>query len=275
MASPPDDPPPAPGYRNYLVYCDESGHVGKKYYGFGSLWMPWERRGDFTGIVGALRDRHRYSHEIKWHKVDDRALHFYRDLVEEFFRRNWLMFHALVGRKGYIDRSLHPGGYDEALRKHFAMLIRSKILFFSQGDRRKAYHIVVDKLPSSYDRADEAAHVIVDHALKRDMGFTPLHTLVTRDSKDAVGIQAVDVLIGAIVSDWNQEPCGPAKKDLRDWIAEHLGWRHLRADTRHWEWKFNVWYFRGRGETGAREVQSWALNLKYPVPPYSRHTRSN
>jgi hypothetical protein len=264
---------PLPGYRNYLVYCDESGQQGKVYYGFGSLWMPWERRGDFTGLVGVLRDKHRYRHEIKWNKIDDKNAEFYRELIEEMFRRNWLMFHCLIGRKGYINKSLHQGGYDEALRKHFAMLIRKKIAFFSAGDRRKAYHIVVDRLPFSYQKADEAAHVIVNHTLKRDMGFNPVHTMVTKDSKDAVGIQVADVLLGAVVTAWNKDSSGPAKQGMRDYVAEHLGWRHLRADTRHWEWKFNIWYFHAGGESEPRGARSWALNLKYPVPPYNPKRR--
>jgi len=263
-----EDPKPIPGYRNYLVYCDECGQDGKVYYGFGSLWMPWERRGDSSRLVSTLRAKHRYSHEIKWNKIDERNSPFYRELVEEFFRRNWLMFHCLIGRKGYINKALHKGGFDEALRKHFAMLLRSKIAFFSQGDRRKAYHIVADRLPSRYEKADEAAHIIVNHELKRDMGFTPVHTIVTRDSRETDGIQVVDVLLGAVVTDWNQEPAGSAKRELRDWVAEHLGWRHLRADTRHWEWKFNIWYFYAPSEEKPREVRSWRLNLKHPVPAF-------
>ena len=57
---------PVPGYRNYLVYSDESGIHGARYYGFGTLWMPWERRGDFQALVADLRSRHRYTDEIKW-----------------------------------------------------------------------------------------------------------------------------------------------------------------------------------------------------------------
>lgn len=103
-----EDPEPLPGYRNYLVYCDECGQSGKTYYGFGSLWMPWERR-DFNRLVTQIRERHRDEHEITWHKIDARTEPMYRELMEEFFRRNWLMFHCIVGRQGYIDCSLHEG----------------------------------------------------------------------------------------------------------------------------------------------------------------------
>ena len=47
--------------------------------------MPWERRGDFTGLVGELRARHNYPHEIKWNKVKYPRLRFYKALINYFF----------------------------------------------------------------------------------------------------------------------------------------------------------------------------------------------
>jgi len=178
------------------------------------------------------------------------------------------MFHCIIVRKGYVDKSYHRNGYDEAMRKHFAMLIRKKIEFFSQDDSRKKYHIYVDPLPSRYKKADEAAQVIINNELKRKIGFTPVHSLSTRDSKETPGIQLADLLLGAIMSDWNREDIGEHKFRVKDWVAEHVGWRHLRADTRHWEWKFNIWHFYNPKADGIRESRSWFLNLTYPVKPY-------
>ena len=39
---------------NWLVSCDESGFHGARFYGFGSLWMAWQRRGDFAADIQAL-----------------------------------------------------------------------------------------------------------------------------------------------------------------------------------------------------------------------------
>jgi hypothetical protein len=90
-----------PQHRNFLVYCDESGIDGQRYYGFGSLWMPWERRGDFCALVRELRKDHRYDDEIKWQHVNKRSVAFCCDLLDAFFAHKWLMFHALIVRKGY------------------------------------------------------------------------------------------------------------------------------------------------------------------------------
>ena len=265
-ADPPDDVP-LPGHRNYLVFCDESGTGGGVYYGFGSLWLPWERRGDFTGLVAELRDEHRYRDEIKWTNVNRWSEAFYVALVEEFFRRTWLMFHCLVVRKGYIDKGQHKD-FDEARRKHFGLLIKAKIKFFSGTAKDKAYHVRVDPLPSRYRKADEAAHKIVASTLMKELGVAPLKTLFTRDSKKTLGIQIADLLLGATMSEWQAEVTAAAKLHVRRTIVEHLGWDDLKADTHLREWKFNIWYFFDPAAGLRREVATRAVHLKVPMPPW-------
>lgn len=263
---------PVPGHRNYLVYCDESGIDGQVFYGFGSLWLPWERRGDLTGLVGRLRERHRYDDEIKWTAVNRRSVEFYRELVREFFARPWLMFHCIVVRKGYVDTSRHKD-FDEARRKHFAMLLKAKVKFFSAGARDKSYHVRVDPLPSRYAKADEAAFKIVGASLKKELGLAPLKSLITVDSRSSVGVQVADLLLGAVMSERQATVTSEFKKSLRAEVASHLGWPDLQADTRHWEWKFNIWHFHDPIRGGEREARTRDLKLKVPMPPFRPRRR--
>ena len=159
-----------PGYRNYLVYSDESGIHGANYYGFGTLWMPHERRGDFTAMIAALRLKHGYQHEMKWTKVKRDTVTFYLQLLDEFFKRNWLMFHCLIVRKGYVDMSRHAD-IDEARRKHFAMLVKAKVKYFCAGAVDKAYHFRIDPFPSRYPRADVVAFKIAGAQLKNELAL--------------------------------------------------------------------------------------------------------
>ncbi len=263
---------PVPGHRNFLVYCDESGIDGQVYYGFGSLWLPWERRGTLTGIVRQLRERHHYWDEIKWTAVNRRSSPFYMDLVGEFFRRTWVMFHCLVVRKGYVDKRHHKD-FDEARRKQFAMLIKSKLKFFSAGERNKAYHVRVDPLPSRYAKADEAAFKIVGSTLKKEIGAAPLTSLITIDSRSSNGIQIADLLLGAVMSDWQDIASSEFKKKVRQEIANHLGWEDLRADTQLMEWKFNLWYFFDPTTGARREATTRKVQLKVPMPPFRPRRR--
>lgn len=258
---------PLPGHRNYLVYCDESGIDGQVFYGFGSLWLPWERRGSLTGLVARLRDAHGYRDEIKWTAVNRRSVEFYSELVSEFFSRTWLMFHCIIVRKGYVDPSKHRD-YDEARRKHFAMLISHKVKFFSRGAADKAYHVRVDPLPSRYAKADEAAFKIVAAKLKKELRSEPLKSLVTVDSKTSPGIQLADFFLGATMSDWQATSTSEFKARVRSSIADHLGWPNLKADTRVSEWKFNIWYFHVPVHGTAREASTRPVRLKLALPPF-------
>src|SRR2546425_5096684 len=84
-----DDDPPQ-GVVRWLISCDESGIGGLPYYGFGTLWMGWQRRGEFSGLIKRLRAEHGYEHEIKWNKIDADNLFFYKALVEEFFKSSYM-----------------------------------------------------------------------------------------------------------------------------------------------------------------------------------------
>ena len=258
-----------PGYRNYLVYSDESGIHRARYYGFGSLWMPWERRGDFQGLVAELRDRYRYQDEIKWTNVSNWSVPFYSALLHEFFRRTWLMFHCLVVRKGFVDMSFHQD-WDEARRKHFAMLVKAKVKYFCGGARDKAYHFRVDPLPSRYKKADEVTFKIAGAQLKNELGLEPLKTLFTRDSKATAGIQVADLLLGAAMADFQDESTSTAKAHMRKALAEFLGWPDLRADTALTEWKFNIWYFYDPSTGVKREVKTRPVKMKIPLPTFVR-----
>jgi hypothetical protein len=123
-------------------------------------------------------------------------------------------------------------------------------------------------LPSRYKKADEAAHKIVGATLMKELGVAPLKTLVTRDSKQTLGIQIADVLLGAAMSEWQAEATAGPKLHVRRTIAEHLGWPDLKADTHLSEWKFNIWYFYDPTAARRREVASRPVDLKVAMPPW-------
>src|SRR5688572_8125318 len=90
---------PEPGARRWLISCDETGVHGARFYGFGSLWMPWQRRGDFAALIAQLRAQHGYRAEAKWTNVKSGSFDFFADLVETFFSTSWLWFHCLLVEK--------------------------------------------------------------------------------------------------------------------------------------------------------------------------------
>ena len=254
----------------WLVSCDESGIHGARFYGFGSLWMAWQRRGDFAADIQALRDEHGVSDKLKWNKAGSKQnQHFFEDLIEYFYKRPWLAFHCLVVRKGVVDRSLHGGDLDLARRKHFTMLLTNKVqaCIKVQKNRKHTFRIWVDPIHSRYSKADEAAEVIANSVLKGALGeVRPVDRVITRDSKDTPSIQLCDFLLGAVMDAWQEEASSREKKKLQKLIALYLGWPDLRADTGPIERKFNIWYFYDQ-RRGAREPHTRDVRLVYPLRP--------
>jgi hypothetical protein len=257
------------GTLRWLISCDESGVGGAKYYGFGSLWMKWQRRGDFARDFRDLCERHNYLGECKWNRAHSRRNQsFFFDLVEYFFSHPWLAFHCIIIRKGMVDKSLHGGDYDLARRKHFNMLLTTKIkhCIKSHPGREFTFRIWVDPIASRYRKADEAVKVIANNVLAQALGSVrPVDSVITRDSKATPTIQICDLLLGAVMDAWQQNSSSEVKAKLQQRIAHHLGWNDLQADTFPTERKFNIWYFYDP-TLGPREVQTRDVNLKYPLP---------
>lgn len=232
--------------QRWLIVCDESGVDGSPYYGFGTLWMKYQRRGEFQGLVTEVRKRHGFNHEFKWSRVSRHDLAAYKDLVDAFFDTNWLCFQGLVVRRALVDKSFHDGDYDLARRKHFTMLLVDKMkrALRAHPEREHTFRIWVDPIASSYAKADEVVGIISNNVLKQVFGkVRAVDGVSTQDSKEQAAIQMVDVLIGAIVSAWRNEITSPAKLALRAHIAKRLGWEHLKGDTFKEEKKCNIWYF--------------------------------
>lgn len=262
-----EDADPPKGVLRWLIACDESGMHGARYYGFGTLWMPWQRRGDFAELLRRSRDEHAFHHEIKWTNVKPRAVGFYEDLIEEFFRTRWLNFHCCVIEKAVVRKELHGGDYDLARRKHFGMLLRNKVqrCIRAHPEREQTFRVLVDPIHSRYSKADEAAHIICNHALAKVFGGArPVDRVLTRDSRETPAIQVCDLLLGAVLAAHEHDVSSEAKLDVQAWIAYHLGWPDLQADTHPDERKFNVWVFHDPTR-GARKVQSRRTRLVYPL----------
>jgi hypothetical protein len=259
-----------PGYRNFLIFGDESGTHGASHYGFGTVWIPYERRGDLYAVVGALREKHGYFSEIKWNKVSKGNEPFYQALLNEFFKRPWLMFHALVVRKAYVDRSFHKGDWDLARRKHQALLLKNKVAYFSDGAVDKTYHVRLDPIASRYGKADEVMHKITNYELENKFGIKPITSLRAVDSKESLGIQLCDFLLGATMAEWQGEIESDHKKRLTALLAHLIGWPDMNADTYPVEWKFNLWSFHDPMAKLPRDRTGRGVHLQYPMPGFRR-----
>lgn len=258
------------GVRRWLIACDESGVHGSTHYGFGSLWMKWQRRGDFYRDYYDIAKTHRFKDECKWSQAQQRQyLPFYEELISYFFERKWLAFHCLVVRREMVRKEeYHKNDWDLARRKHYTMLLATKIRKALRRfpTREHEFRVYVDPIPSRYGKADEAMEVITNNILNQEFRkVSPVTSVMTRDSKDTPPIQLCDLLLGAVMETWQQKATNTTKTAVRLSIAHHLGWADLDSDTMPSERKFNVWYFFDPVRE-ARRVATRRVNLLYPYP---------
>ncbi|CUA15028.1 DUF3800 domain-containing protein [Escherichia coli] len=251
------------------IACDESGIDGQRFYGFGSLWMKYQRRGDFCQLIRELRSKHGFFEEIKWQKAHSkRYSEFYLELIDLFFRVPWLAFHCIVVEKSIVNKTFHNGDYDLARRKHFTNLITTKIssVISAHPERDSYFRIEVDPIASRYKKADEELNVIANNILNRKFGRKGIiSSVVTKDSKASENIQLADFFLGAVMCAYQGKASSEAKIRVSNYVASYLGWDHLQYDTWHTERKFNIWYFYDKTR-GSRDIETQNVSLKYPLP---------
>ena len=258
------------GVRSWLIACDESGVHGSPHYGFGSLWLRWQRRGDFIADFDNLAREHGFVDECKWSTANRKYfLPFYQELITYFFQKRWIVFHCLVCRKETIQKGIyHKNDWDLARRKHYTLLLTKKMRRAIQRypTRKHEFRVYVDPIASRYGKADEAMEVISNNILNQRFRTTrPVASVITRDSKQTPAIQLCDLLLGAVMETWQQRSTSVTKESIRRTIASHLGWDDLDSDTMPSERKFNVWYFFDPVREN-RRVNTRRVTLRFPYP---------
>jgi hypothetical protein len=231
--------------RPWLIACDQTGVVRPSHYGFGTLWMPYDRRGDFSGAFGQMAEAAGFvGGEIRWEEIGPGPRYrFARSLVDYFFQTSWLAFHCLAVEQGIVDMDRHADDLDLARRKHFTMLLANKVRrAISKRGSQQEFRVWVAPIPSPYAKAAEAVEVISSNIVAEFSRRKPNLT-VTVHERHAPTIQMCGLLLGAVMESWGAGATAREKAWLSARMAGHLGWEDLRHDTMPQDRKFNVWKF--------------------------------
>lgn len=229
--------------------------------------MPYQRRGNFLELIRDVRAQHRYKNEFKWKNVGPASVPAYVELIDAFFRTNWLAFHCIVCPTSVVRRDLHDSKA-EMYQKHFTLLLTDKIRKCVRAHRRReqTFRVWVDPLPNSYAKANEVVANVANAVLKPV--FKTVRTVdAVRvvDSRETPSVQLCDVLLGAIMSAWQGKIEAADKLLVQQAVAERLGWPSLRWDTSQSERKLNIWMFHDE-DRGPRTATTREVQLRYPLP---------
>jgi len=190
------------------VYCDESSpdllyhNEANKYSLIGSLWIPHEKRAEFKESVKAIKDKHHYYSEIKWKKVSTNHKAFFEELVTYFFETDYLRFRSIIIESDKIDLvKFHKSDAELSFYKFYYQLIHHWLLDFNE------YNIFLDyKTNKERFRLKELWQVLTNSNLTSN-----IENVQSLPSKQSLGIQLADFLVGAINSKFNSNITSEAK----------------------------------------------------------------
>lgn len=237
--------------------------------------MSYQRRGTMSALMKPIRAMFRYGPaEMKWKRIDRRNVAAYLALVDMFFQEPWLQFHMLVVRRDWVDTTLHEDNLDLARRKHLTKFLANKIGRCIRVHRGQAtqFRVYADNpySGSGYTKAHEAAEAIGNNVLAQIFAdLRPIDRIFACDSKQRPGIQLCDVLLGACMDAWNSKARSDEKDQVKQRIAQYLGWEDLHADTKPQERKFNIWYLLD--PRLPRPVATRQVQLVHQLPPVKRY----
>lgn len=232
----------------YTIFADESGtDAGRECYAIGALVLRDTSLEPFNCYFARSQESHGVPGEVKWQKVRRNShgmVNFSLDLLWNVLRSNNASYWCIVVKKA--DYRKWRVDKEDAFYNTYSLLIRDAISRL-EGD----HQIVIDDRQDAYARRDEALSIITTRMLQKLGSRGQIQHLKKANSRDIPGIQAVDVLTGAVAAAHERSlkksrgrPGGfdNTKVLTIDRMAQIIGWDDLRYDT-YPNGRFNIWHF--------------------------------
>lgn len=226
------------------VYCDEnypdlftSKSPKVDYLTIGSVWVPNKFRKDFKQKVFSLREKHNIWGEIKWRKVSNKSLSFYKELIDLFesYKHN-IRFRCILIEQKQFNKALCNNDEELGFYKFYYQLLNHWIDDFNE------YSIFCD-IKTNYDLG--RLHTL-KNCLKNANIMATIRNAQALPSKEVVLIQLCDLLLGmtSAVSN-NTLNKNSAKMQLVNYYRE----KHSRKfkPTYKNEFKFNIFKINLKG----------------------------
>lgn len=227
----------------YNIYCDESCHLehdGQKAMTIGGVWCPENKKDEIFKRIREIKVEHGLDakFEIKWNKVSNGQLSFYKDIVDYFFDNSDLHFRVIVvPDKGELNHDQYNQTHDEFYYKlYFDML---KTVF----EPDCSYNIFLDiKDTRGQKKVDKLQEVLCNskYDFKREM----IKKVQQVRSHEVELIALADLLIGAISYLHRGLKSSEAKLKMIERIKTRSGYS-LTSSTLYRENKFNVFVWKG------------------------------
>ncbi len=225
-----------------VSFADESGiSKGSPCYTIGILNVPSEYLDEFNFKIEQIYKSSGIQGEIKWEKIRKSSGQINLCLnILKFVLSSPCTFHAIAVSKA---------PYQKWHRDEEAAFYTTYNQLLNQSSKglNANFKVYIDQKSTKYPKQDEVIQIITNHMLAKLPTSSKIELVSMQDSKLHWGLQAVDILTGAVNTGYllyfnPKSDMQMAKKLATFRMASILGWDQLAYDTRPNN-MFNIWHF--------------------------------
>ncbi|TYB33043.1 MAG: DUF3800 domain-containing protein [Flexistipes sinusarabici] len=230
---------------DFEVYCDESRpdlFSSKKskyrYLMIGSLWIPASQRNFFKNEIESLKNEFGFRGEIKWRKVSDTNIDYYKALIDFFVEQKLDMrFRCIAIDKTLFNNSWHNNDNELGFYKFYYQLLHQWILDFN------TYSIFCDIKTNR----DSRRLITLKRCLSSSNLSSDIINVQALPSKQVALIQMTDLLLGIAGFRMNKSFEGSlSKKQLVEHFENRINKKKLVPTDKN-EDKFNIFRINLQG----------------------------
>jgi len=204
--------------------------------GIGSIWIPSEKRNELKTNIKAIKQKYRASGELKWKKVATGKIDFYKEIIDFFCKSSFIRFRLIVVESDKIDNvKFNQNDGELSFYKFYYQLLHHWILDFN------VYDIFLD---SKINKDKHRLKTLKDVLSNANLSST-INRVQALPSEQSTGIQVADFLTGLIISKYNNEIKGTAKKQLIEYFELKI--RKKITRTTKGEEKVNIFQINLQG----------------------------
>ncbi len=234
-------------------YCDETSHRAHRFAAVGGLACRPERLTTIDEEVNRLKAEAGYGSEIKWEKVSQRYLPFFRSAADYFFslvEANQAHFHVVIcDFHAYDHRRHNDGAKDKSVSKTYYQLFLHRLCKLYGGTCELHFRPDGGSCTSELPRF---LGTLNRHSRER-FSCAPVRSInVVRDSSKVPILGLNDLILGAIASHRNErhlkKDASAHKTELADYIRQRFGLADYSKDTPFEERRWTLWNWEPQPE---------------------------
>lgn len=223
------------------IYSDESDHLGV--YGpnivVGAVWCSPETARRLSGEVKLAKQRYGVSNsiEIKWTKVSQSKLEYYKALIDLVMDSDDIGFRSVIAPKADLDHEKYNHTPDD-----FYYILQYYLVRNVANAHDASFRIFLDHKDTW---SGVRSHRLRDYLQNTGQLSSKEFSAQPVRSHEVVGLQLADLLIGAVAFANRPAKDGEssAKRELVQYIEEHAG-QKLTFETPPSVQKFNLFFWK-------------------------------